>query len=157
VRRAAASRAIIPETLWTAQKFRIEAKEDRLEAVRLDKWLWAARFFKTRSLAAQAVVGGRVQVNGRRAKRASSLHVGDRVRVRKGPYEFQMTVVRLSERRGPAKEAVTLYEETPESIMARLSLSKQRKAAPTFSFREKGRPSKKERRQLERLKNRPRE
>ena len=92
-----------------------------------------------------------------RAKRASSLHVGDRVRVRKGPYEFQMTVVRLSERRGPAKEAVTLYEEAPESIMARLSLSKQRKAAPTFSFREKGRPSKKERRQLQRLKDRPRE
>lgn len=67
-----------------------------------------------------------------------------------------MTVVRLSERRGPAKEAVTLYEETPESIMARLNLSKQRKAAPTFSFREKGRPNKKERRLLQRLKDRPR-
>lgn len=129
--------------------------QDSKNKVRLDRWLWAARFFKTRSVAAKAVVGGKVQVNGRRAKRASTLHVGDRVRVRKGPNEFQLVVLRLSERRGPAREAATLYEETPESIMARVSLSKQRRAAPTFSFREKGRPSKKERRQLQRLKERP--
>ncbi|UCC84955.1 MAG: RNA-binding protein [Gemmatimonadota bacterium] len=126
-----------------------------LEAVRLDKWLWAARFFKTRSLAAKAVSGGKVQVNGRRAKRASNLHVGDRVRVRKGPHEYQLVVQRLSERRGPAKEAATLYEETPESIQARESLKAQRKAGPQYSFREGGRPRKKERRQLDRLKRRP--
>jgi ribosome-associated heat shock protein Hsp15 len=92
-------------------------------------------------------------VNGRRAKRASSLHVGDQVRVRKGPNEFQLVVLRLSDRRGPAKEAATLYEETPESMTARQKLAQQRKAAPKFTFREKGRPTKKERRQLERLKD----
>jgi ribosome-associated heat shock protein Hsp15 len=123
-----------------------------VDRVRLDKWLWAARFFKTRSLAAKAVSGGKVQVNGRRAKRASNLHVGDRVRVRKRSHEYQLVVRRLSERRGPASEAATLYEETPESIQARESLKAQRKAAPQYLFREGGRPSKKERRQLDRLK-----
>lgn len=122
------------------------------EAVRLDKWLWAARFFKTRSLAARAISGGKVQVNGRRAKRASHLHVGDRVRVRKGPHEYQLVVQKLSERRGPAKEAATLYEETAESVQARESLRAQLKAAPQYSFREGGRPTKRERRQLDRLK-----
>lgn len=122
------------------------------EAVRLDKWLWAARFFKTRSLAARAISGGKVQVNGRRAKRASHLHVGDRVRVRKGPHEYQLVVQKLSERRGPAKEAATLYEETAESVQARESLRAQLKAAPKYSFREGGRPTKRERRQLDRLK-----
>lgn len=124
------------------------------EAVRLDKWLWAARFYKTRSLAAKAVSGGKVQLNGRRAKRASNLHVGDRLRIRKGPFEYQLDVVQLSERRGPAREAATLYEETAASLAAREKLRAQRKAAPTFSFREGGRPSKKERRQLDRLKQR---
>jgi ribosome-associated heat shock protein Hsp15 len=122
------------------------------EKVRLDKWLWAARFFKTRSLAAKAITGGKVQVNGRRAKRASSLHVGDRVRVRKGPTEFQLIVRRLSERRGPASEAATLYEETPESVSERERLATLRKAAMTFEFRERGRPSKRERRQLQQFK-----
>jgi len=122
------------------------------EKVRLDKWLWAARFFKTRSLAAKAITGGKVQVNGRRAKRASSLHVGDRVRVRKGPSEFQLIVRRLSERRGPASEAATLYKETPESVSERERLATLRKAAPTFEFRERGRPSKRERRQLQQFK-----
>ena len=122
------------------------------EKVRLDKWLWAARFFKTRSLAAKAITGGKVQVNGRRAKRASSLHIGDRVRVRKGPSEFQLIVRRLSERRGPASEAATLYKETPESVSERERLATLRKAAPTFEFRERGRPSKRERRQLQQFK-----
>jgi len=123
------------------------------EKVRLDKWLWAARFFKTRSLAAKAIIGGKVQVNGRRAKRASSLHVGDRVRVRKGPTEFQLIVRRLSERRGPASQAATLYEETPESMTERQRLAMLKKAAPSFEFRERGRPSKKQRRQLQRFKH----
>ncbi len=122
------------------------------ERVRLDKWLWAARFFRTRSLAAKAITGGKVQLNGRRAKRASTLHVGDRVRVRKGPIEFQLIVRRLAERRGPASEAVTLYEETPESVRERERSAMLKKAAPAFEFRERGRPSKKQRRQLRRFK-----
>jgi ribosome-associated heat shock protein Hsp15 len=126
-------------------------ESDRGDGVRLDKWLWAARFFKTRSLAARAVGGGKVHVNGRRAKRASTLRVGDRVRVRKGPYEYHVIVRELSERRGPAKVAAALYEETPESVRAREQLRSQRRAAPSFSF-EKGRPNKKERRLLQRLK-----
>ena len=87
--------------------------------IRLDKWLWAARFFKTRSLAAKAIAGGKVQVNGRRPKRASALNLGDRVRIRKGPYEFHVRVRKTSEHRGPAAEAATLYEETPESVARR--------------------------------------
>jgi ribosome-associated heat shock protein Hsp15 len=128
------------------------SKDSDAGAVRLDKWLWAARFYKTRSLAARAVVGGKVQVNGRRPKRASTVRIGDRIRVRKGPTEFQLVVRALSARRGPASEARKLYEETAESIRVRESLAAQRKAAPTFLFREGGKPSKKERRQLRRLK-----
>ncbi len=94
--------------------------EDR---VRLDKWLWAARLFKTRSLAARAISGGKVQVNGRRVKRASLLGVGDRVRVRKGPYLIEIIVQGLSERRGPASEAARLYEETAESRLERERLA----------------------------------
>jgi ribosome-associated heat shock protein Hsp15 len=122
------------------------------EKVRLDKWLWAARFFKTRSLAARAISGGKVQLNGRRAKRSAMLRSGDQVRVRKGPLEFQLVVVKLSEQRSSATEAAKLYEETAESVMARENLRSQRKAAPTFSYRDKGRPTKKERRELEKLK-----
>ncbi|NIR44306.1 MAG: RNA-binding protein [Gemmatimonadetes bacterium] len=122
--------------------------------VRLDKWLWAARFFKTRSVAGKAILGGKVQINGRRAKRSSLLRIGDRVRVRKRRVEYQLVVLELSEQRRSAAEAAKLYEETPESVAAREALRLQRKAAPTFSFREKGRPTKKERRQLDRLKRR---
>jgi ribosome-associated heat shock protein Hsp15 len=125
------------------------------DSVRLDKWLWAARFFKTRSASGKAIVGGKVQVNGHRAKRASLLRVGDRVRVRKGRAEYTLTVLKLAEQRRSASEAAELYEETAASVAAREALRLQRKAAPTFSFRDKGRPSKKERRQLERLKRKP--
>src|SRR4249919_4309330 len=86
--------------------------------VRLDKWLWAARFFKTRSLAAEAVAGGKVLVSGDRAKPAKLLQSGDEVRVRLGPYEHTIHVRALSERRGPATVAATLYEETADSIAA---------------------------------------
>jgi ribosome-associated heat shock protein Hsp15 len=128
--------------------------QPRPDTVRLDKWLWAARFFKTRTLAAKAISGGKVQVNGRKAKRASGIRLGDRVRLRKGPVEFRLIVRALSEHRGPATEAIRLYQETEESVQARRALASQRRVAPTFDFREKGRPSKKERRQLNRLKRR---
>ncbi len=125
------------------------------EKVRLDKWLWAARFFKTRSIAATAITGGKVQVNGRRVKRASLLAVGDRVRVRKRSQLHDVIVKDLSQRRGPAIVAAELYEETAESRLERERLASQRKAAPTYSFREKGKPTKKERRQLSHLKRKP--
>jgi ribosome-associated heat shock protein Hsp15 len=124
------------------------------ETVRLDRWLWASRFFKTRPLAVQAIDGGRVQVEGQRVKRAKAVGVGDRIRIRQGPFEWQVVVRGLSERRGPASVAAELYDETPESRAARENLADRLKAAPPPLFSDKGRPSKKDRRALERLKRR---
>ncbi|HUQ15648.1 MAG TPA: RNA-binding S4 domain-containing protein [Gemmatimonadales bacterium] len=120
--------------------------------VRLDKWLWAARFFKTRALAAEAVEGGKVQVNGDRPKRARPLQVGDEIRVRLGPYEHTITVRALSARRGPASEAAGLYEEIAASRTAREALAIQLKSLHAVFGPDKGRPSKKDRREIERLK-----
>ena len=121
---------------------------------RLDKWLWAARFFKTRALAAEGIESGKVEVNGERPKRGKAVKVGDRIRVRLGPYEHHVVVRDLSARRGPASVAQQLYEETPESLEARRLLAERIKAAPPPLFTEKGRPTKKERRDLRRLKDR---
>jgi len=118
--------------------------------VRLDKWLWAARFFKTRSLAAEAVAGGKVQVNGERAKRARPLQAGDEVRVRLGPYEHVVVVRALSGRRGPATAAAELYEERPESRAARETTAQQLKVLHAAFVPEKGRPTKRDRRVMER-------
>ena len=120
--------------------------------VRLDKWLWAARFFKTRALAAEAVEGGKVQVNGDRPKRARPLQVGDEIRVRLGPYEHTITVRALSARRGPASEAAELYEETAASRAAREALAIQLRSLHAAFGPDKGRPTKKDRREIERLK-----
>jgi ribosome-associated heat shock protein Hsp15 len=124
--------------------------------VRLDKWLWAARFYKTRTLAAEAIAGGKVQVNGDRVKRARPLAVGDEVRIRQGPYEHGVVVRELSERRGPATQAATLYEETAESREAREKLAIQLKSLHAAFVPEKGRPTKRDRRAMERLKGRER-
>ncbi len=122
-----------------------------LESVRLDKWLWAARFFKTRSLAAEAAQGGKVHVRGDRAKPARPVRVGDRLQIRCGPYEWVVTVKALSARRGPAKEAVLLYEETEESARNR-DAARARLQAQTAPFRDHGgRPTKKDRRDWARL------
>jgi ribosome-associated heat shock protein Hsp15 len=120
--------------------------------VRLDKWLWAARFFKTRALAAEAVEGGKVQVNGDRPKRARPLQVGDEIRIRLGPYEHTITVRALSARRGPASEAAGLYEETAASRTAREALAIQLKSLHAAFGPERGRPTKRDRREIERLK-----
>ncbi len=128
---------------------------DSSAGVRLDKWLWAARFFKTRSLAAEAVNGGKIQLNGHRAKRAKQVHPGDEVRIRKGPFEQSVIVCGLAEKRGPAKVAQTLYEETAESLHRREMLAIQLKSAPETSFRAKGRPTKRERRDIDRFKRGP--
>lgn len=122
--------------------------------VRLDKWLWAARFFKTRGLAAEAIDGGKVSVNDDRPKRARLIAAGDVVAVRMGPYEHIVTVRDVSARRGSASIAQALYEETPASIETRARIAAQQKsAAMSFSFSE-GKPSKKERRAIDRVRHR---
>ena len=127
---------------------------DGAEPVRLDKWVWAARFFKTRALAAEAVAGGRVEVGGHRVKPGRDVRVGDVVRVRLGPYVHVVTVRALSGRRGPAAEAAKLYEEDPASRAEREKLREQhRLAAHAFAFGE-GKPTKKERRALDELRGR---
>lgn len=120
--------------------------------MRLDKWLWAARFFKTRAVAAQAIDGGRIQVAGERVKRAKLVQVGDAVRIRRGPLEYKLTILQLSERRGPAKVAAALYEEDMMTRRAREDRASQLRAAPAAFFDGKGRPSKKQRRDLDRFK-----
>lgn len=121
-------------------------------SVRLDKWLWAARFFKTRSLATEAVAGGKVEVNGERAKPAKAINPGDEIRVRLAPYEHVLIVRQLAERRGPAAAAHALYEETAASREARERLAAQLEIAPpAFVFEDKGRPTKKDRRDLARF------
>ena len=127
------------------------AEDDR---VRLDKWLWAARFFKTRSLASEAIGGGKVQVNGDRAKRARPIQVGDEVRVRLGQYEHIVVVRALSGRRGPAAEAATLYEERPASRAAREAMAVQLKTLHAAFGPEQGRPTKRDRREMERFRGR---
>ena len=124
------------------------------DRVRLDKWLWAARFYKTRSLAAEAIAGGKVQVNGDRVKRARPVQVGDEVRIRQGPYEHQILVRALSGRRGPASEAIQLYEERPESRAAREAMALRLKSLHAAFVPERGRPTKKDRREINRLKGR---
>ena len=127
------------------------------DRVRVDKWLWAARFYKTRSLATEAVAGGKVEVNGERAKPAKTVKPGDEIRLRLGPYEHILIVRELGERRGPASVAQGLYEETEASRAARQRLAAQLAAAPaTFVYEEKGRPTKKDRRDLSRFIDRKR-
>jgi ribosome-associated heat shock protein Hsp15 len=116
--------------------------------LRLDKWLWAARFFKTRALAVEAIEGGRVSVNGDRAKPAKELKVGDAVSVRRPPFEFAVIVKALSDKRGPAAVAAALYAESEESRARRSVLAAEMKSLPQPRF--KGRPTKKTRRDYER-------
>jgi ribosome-associated heat shock protein Hsp15 len=115
--------------------------------MRLDKWLWAARFFKTRSLAVQAIEAGHVSLNGDRAKPAKDVKPGDRAVVRRPPFEHVITVKGVSDRRGPASEAAKLYEETEESRARRTVLAAEMKSLPQPRLR--GRPTKKTRRDYE--------
>lgn len=121
------------------------------DPVRLDVWLWAARFYKTRSLAAQAIELGRVLVSGERAKRSRLVRVGDSIVVRHPPFERGVVVRGLSEVRGPASVAAELYEETAQSRAAREKLAAQMRAmGPSVMRSEAGRPTKKQRRDLDR-------
>ena len=122
-----------------------------MSRVRIDKWLWAARFFKTRALAGRACELGRIESNGQTAKPAREVHLGDRLRVKNDSGEFQIEVLLLSEMRGPAAVAQTLYRETEASRELRLKLAEERKAMPRFEDSREGRPSKRDRRALDRL------
>jgi ribosome-associated heat shock protein Hsp15 len=123
-------------------------------SVRLDKWLWAARFFKTRSLSARACELGRIESNGQPAKPSREVHVSDLLQVRNDSGTFQVEVLALSEMRGPAPVARTLYRETDASLELRLKLAEERKAMPNFEVMREGKPSKRDRRQLSRLRGR---
>lgn len=125
-------------------------RENR-DRLRIDKWLWAARFFKTRSLAVDAIESGKVQVNEVRAKPAKLVDVGDLLSIRLGPYTHVVEVLALSNRRGPASEAQKLYRETGESRSRREALAQELRSLPQASG-QKGRPTKRDRREIERLK-----
>lgn len=122
---------------------------DSAEKLRIDKWLWAARFFKTRALAADAVESGKVTMNEARIKVAKAIGPGDRIVIRLGQYHFDIEVLALSSRRGPAPEAQKLYRETDESRARRAEIAEQNRALPLPAF--KGRPTKRDRRDIERF------
>lgn len=127
------------------------AQQEQEEKIRLDKWLWAARFFKTRSLATDAINGGHVLVNGVRVKPSREVHINDELKIRHG-YDDMVVVVRdLSARRGPAAVAQQLYEETADSLKARIERQEQRRLAPPVQFELGGRPTKKNRRRIHRF------
>jgi len=118
--------------------------------MRIDKWLWAARFFKTRSLAQAAVTGGKVKANGERVKPARSVVPGDRLVIRIGEFEWLITVNALSNQRGPADTARKLYDEDEASRVQRIAQAADRRAHASVWGGRKGRPTKRERRQMER-------
>src|SRR5580658_7013598 len=125
-----------------------------MTGVRVDKWLWAARFFKTRSIATRACELGRIESNGQKAKAAREVRTGDLLHVKNDSGDFQVEVLGLSEMRGPAALAQKLYRETDASREARLKLVEERKAMPHFEALREGKPSKRDRRELGRLRGR---
>jgi ribosome-associated heat shock protein Hsp15 len=122
--------------------------------VRIDKWLWAARFFKTRSLASKACELGRIQSNGQQIKPSREVHAGDMLLVKNASGDFQIEVLGLSEMRGPAPVAQTLYRETEASRELRAKVAEERKAMPHFEAEREGKPSKRDRRVIGRLRGR---
>ena len=122
-----------------------------MEQVRIDKWLWAARFYKSRGAATEAVLGGRVHVNGGRAKPAKEVRTSDRIEVQVGQVRFTVVVTGLAEKRGPASVAATLYEETPESRALREQRASERRLAVPLGADLGARPTKQDRRRLEAL------
>jgi len=142
----------LPHELAESPQSPMTAQLDKQARVRLDKWLWAARFFKTRSQATSAVTGGKVHVNGHRIKAAHGLKVGDELHITKGSVTFEVVVRGLSEKRGPAKQAEALYEETEASRQAREKAALERKAARLATPVPKHRPDKRDRRRLRQFK-----
>ncbi len=126
-------------------------EDERVERVRIDKWLWAARFFKTRGAATEAVLGGHVQVGGERAKPAKEVRVGDTLEIRRGELRWTVVVTGVADRRGPATVAATLYEETPESLAARERERLERRLSRPLGADLGARPTKQARRRIEAL------
>ena len=125
-----------------------------MERLRIDKWLWAARFFKTRSLASEEIDKGRVHVNGAAVKPARELKAGDLVQIRSSAISRSVTVLAISDRRGPAPVAALLFAETPESIAARTAAAEQRRLAPEPALSlTQGRPTKRDRRDTQQAKD----
>jgi ribosome-associated heat shock protein Hsp15 len=125
--------------------------DEGLVRLRIDKWLWAARFFKTRGLATEAVEGGRAQLNGQRVKPAKEVKQGDSLQIVAGEQQWTVVVRGINARRGPALVARLMYEETPESVAARIASLETRKIAAEPATAIHGRPTKRDRRQLDRL------
>jgi ribosome-associated heat shock protein Hsp15 len=124
--------------------------QENAREIRLDKWLWAARFFKTRSLAAEAVTGGKISINGDRAKPSRIVRLGDKLVIRRGAYEWTVIVKDVARLRGPAPQAQQLYEETEDSVRKREAAIAQLKFERPPEFDLPGRPSKKDRRAIAR-------
>ena len=122
-----------------------------MSGIRIDKWLWAARFFKTRSLAIDAVGGGKIKLNGAPTKASRDVKIGDRLDIFNGDTRWEVVVRALSEKRGPASEARMLYEETPDSMAAREAEQMRRKFTVEPSADIHGRPTKRDRRQIDRF------
>lgn len=133
---------------------REDDETERPGKVRLDKWLWAARFYKTRALSAEAIAGGKIEVNGERAKRSKLIQSGDTMRIRMGPYEHIIDVTGVSSTRGSATIAATLYKETDASRKAREAMALHVRAMNANTGYESGRPTKKDRRDIEKIRRR---
>lgn len=126
----------------------------QLSSIRIDMWLWAARFFKHRSAATEAVAGGKVKLNGATVKPAHALRVEDRIEISSGEVQFSLRVLALAERRGPASSARTLYEESADSLTRREAAREARRLAAVPGAELRGRPTKRDRRQMERMRER---
>ncbi len=123
-----------------------------METLRLDKWLWTARFFKTRALASEAIAGGKVHLNGQRTKPGKEVKIGSRIAISKGSTRWEVIVANIIGQRRPAKEAVLLYQETPESITKRETEAIHRQQQRDSQVRSEKRPTKKQRRQIHKFK-----
>ena len=145
---------MLTETCLTTLLRRCDAKMEGMETVRIDKWLWAARFFKTRALASDACDIGRIESNGHRAKAARDVRLGDRLRITNEAGIFEVEVLQLTEVRGPAAVAQTLYRESAESRTARERLAAERKELMAIGGITEGRPSKRDRRDINKLRGR---
>jgi ribosome-associated heat shock protein Hsp15 len=146
--------ALCSRSVRNASELIVVMSGTAMTRVRMDKWLWAARFFKTRALAARACELGRIESNGQQAKASREVRAGDLLQVKNDSGDFQVEVLVLSEMRGPAAVAQTLYRETEASRELRLKLAEERKAMPHFEASREGKPSKRDRREIDRFRGR---